>query len=150
MKRHFTVLIFVTGLCSGASFATNPATEKVTSLRGDHPIEQMNQLSKLKSVPKNQEKFALNYVNQPPLIPHGIQGYQVNASNNTCLDCHDVDHYRKTGAPRISPTHFMDRDNKLLTQVAARRYFCLQCHVPQVQDKPIVNNEFKPTAKFGQ
>ena len=123
---------------------------EVTSLRGNQSIAELNKVGSMKLVPKNQDKLALNYVNQPPLIPHGIDGYQVNQSNNTCLDCHDIDTYRKTGAPRVSPTHFMDRENRLLSQVSARRYFCVQCHVPQVNAAPIVSNEFKPTGKFGQ
>ncbi|KXF80991.1 nitrate reductase [Enterovibrio coralii] len=122
----------------------------VESLRGSTGIEESNVLPEIKSVPKNQERFALNYVNQPPMIPHNIDGYQVNQANNTCLECHDVDVYRKTGAPRVSPTHFMDRDNRVLTEVSARRYFCLQCHVPQAQTEELVENEFVPAGKFGQ
>ncbi|MEA7178548.1 nitrate reductase cytochrome c-type subunit, partial [Salmonella enterica subsp. enterica serovar Montevideo] len=41
-----------------------------------------------------------------------------------------------TGAPRISPTHFMDSDGKVSGNVAPRRYFCLQCHVPQSDTAP--------------
>lgn len=29
-------------------------------------------------MPKQQERMALNYVNQPPLIPHSIDGYQIS------------------------------------------------------------------------
>ncbi len=144
MKRNIALLLLATSLVSTVTLAN------VTSLRGNQEIADLNQIDPMKMVPKNQNKFALNYVNQPPLIPHGIDGYQVNQSNNTCLDCHDIDTYRKTGAPRVSPTHFMDRENRLLSQVSARRYFCVQCHVPQANAEPIVANDFKPTGKFGQ
>ncbi len=122
----------------------------VESLRGSTDIADGNVLPKIKPVPKNQERIALDYVNQPPLIPHATDGYQVNQSNNGCLKCHDVNVYRKTGAPRVSPTHYQDRDGKLLTEVAPRRYFCLQCHVPQAQAEPLVENEFVPAGKFGE
>ena len=34
-------------------------------------------------------------------------------------------------APMVSITHFMDRDGQFLASVSPRRYFCIQCHVPQ-------------------
>ncbi|WP_435927369.1 nitrate reductase cytochrome c-type subunit [Dryocola sp. BD613] len=100
-------------------------------------------------MPKQQERMALNYVNQPPMIPHSVDGYQVTTNTNRCLQCHGVEHYRATGAPRISPTHFMDADGKVLSNVAPRRYFCLQCHVPQTDAAPIVGNTFTPSEGFG-
>ncbi|CAI2464935.1 nitrate reductase cytochrome c-type subunit [Serratia plymuthica] len=102
------------------------------------------------STPKQQERMALNYVNQPPMIPHSVDGYQVSKNTNRCLQCHGVEHYRTTGAPRISPTHFMDRDGRVLSDVAPRRYFCLQCHVPQTDAAPIVGNDFQPMPGFGR
>ncbi|QIX96858.1 nitrate reductase cytochrome c-type subunit [Cedecea sp. FDAARGOS_727] len=101
-------------------------------------------------MPKQQGKMALNYVNQPPLIPHSVDGYQVNSNYNRCMQCHGVEHYRTTGAPRISPTHFMDAEGKVLSNVAPRRYFCLQCHVPQTDAAPIVENTFTPSKGFGE
>ena len=100
-------------------------------------------------MPKQQGRMALNYVNQPPLIPHSVDGYQVSKNTNRCLQCHGVEHYRTTGAPRVSPTHFMDSDGKVLSNVAPRRYFCLQCHVPQTDAPPIVGNTFTPSKGFG-
>ena len=64
-------------------------------------------------MPKEQERMPLNYVNQPPMIPHSVEGYQVTTNTNRCLQCHGVESYRTTGAPRISPTHFMDSDGKV-------------------------------------
>ncbi|PML81232.1 nitrate reductase cytochrome c-type subunit [Enterovibrio norvegicus] len=144
MKMKYTVSLLLVALISSVAMA------QVTSLRGDQEIGENNDVPKIKAVPKNQERMSLNYVNQPPMVPHAVDGYQVNQSNNTCLQCHDVDVYRKTGAPRVSPTHYLDRDNKVLTDVAPRRYFCLQCHVPQIQGEPIVENDFVPAGKFGQ
>lgn len=53
-------------------------------------------------MPKEQERMPLNYVNQPPMIPHSVEGYQVTTNTNRCLQCHGVESYRTTGAPRIS------------------------------------------------
>jgi len=101
-------------------------------------------------MPKEQGKMPLNYVNQPPMIPHSVEGYQITGNTNRCLQCHGVEHYRTTGAPRISPTHFMDSDGKVLSGVAPRRYFCLQCHVPQTDAPAIIENTFTPSKGFGQ
>lgn len=144
MKNKFVVSAMLAALVSTAAFA------EVTSLRGDQGISDDNEVATIKQVPKKQDKLMLDYVNQPPLIPHSTNQVQLNPSNNGCLECHDVSTYRKTGAPRVSPTHYMDRDNKMLTEVAPRRYFCLQCHVTQVDAKPLVANDFKPAGKFGQ
>ena len=65
----------------------------------------------------------------------------------------EIPHSKKvltTGAPRISPTHFMDSDGKVGAEVAPRRYFCLQCHVPQADTAPIVGNTFTPSKGYGK
>ena len=95
--------------------------------------------------PKETELAALSYVNQPPMVPHSVSGYQVTKNVNQCLNCHSVEASRVTGATRISPTHFTDRDGNVVAGATApRRYFCLSCHVPMADVKPIVPNEFQP------
>ena len=42
----------------------------------------------------------------------------------------------------VSVTHFMDRENQVLAEVSPRRYFCTQCHVPQHETRPLLNNTF--------
>lgn len=100
--------------------------------------------------PKERDLPALNYVNQPPMIPHAVKNYQVTKNVNQCLTCHSPEASRVTGATRISPTHFMDRDGNIVGSTSPRRYFCLQCHVSQSDVEPIVPNEFKPMAGFGK
>jgi len=43
----------------------------------------------------------------------------------------------------IGITHYTDRDSQTLAAVAPRRYFCTQCHVPQQDVKPLVENRFQ-------
>ncbi|MFV8781033.1 nitrate reductase cytochrome c-type subunit [Microbulbifer sp. SA54] len=90
-----------------------------------------------------QEKRVRAYPEQPPTIPHTIRDYQIDKNNNRCLDCHTRIQTGVSGAPMISITHFMDRDFQVLATVAPRRYFCLQCHVPQTSAKPPVGNTFQ-------
>lgn len=101
-------------------------------------------------VEKESKLEPLNYVNQPPMVPHSVENFQVNKNVNQCLNCHSAKNSRVTGATRISPTHFMDRDGKISSQTSPRRYFCLQCHVPQTDAKPIIENEFKPLDGYGK
>ena len=37
----------------------------------------------------------------------------------------------------------MDRDGNVRGDVSPRRYFCTQCHVPQDEVKPLVENRFE-------
>lgn len=102
------------------------------------------------NAPKESDLAPLNYVNQPPMVPHATKNYQVTKNINQCLTCHSPEASRVTGATRISPTHFMDRDGNIVGGTSPRRYFCLQCHVSQSDVDPIVQNEFKPMAGFGK
>ena len=84
-----------------------------------------------------------NYPEQPPVIPHTIEGYQITLRNNQCLTCHARQFIEGSGAPMISVTHFMDRDGQVLADVGPRRYFCNACHVSQTDAQPLVRNTFR-------
>ena len=80
---------------------------------------------------------------QPPTIPHSIVGYRIDKDSNKCLSCHSRANSARTQAVMISITHYMDRDGQPLAAVSPRRYFCVQCHVPQQDVKPLVDNRFE-------
>ncbi|MBX9822701.1 nitrate reductase cytochrome c-type subunit [Afipia birgiae] len=84
-----------------------------------------------------------NYPEQPPVIPHSIDNYQLTLRTNRCLDCHRRQYTEGSGAPMISVTHFMDRDGQVLADVTPRRYFCTACHVQQTDAAPLVPNTFQ-------
>lgn len=92
---------------------------------------------------KTMRRPARNYPEQPPVVPHSIRGYQIDKNFNRCLTCHSRSAIVASGAPMISVTHFYDRDGQVLAAVAPRRYFCLQCHVPQHDVVPVRENIFK-------
>ena len=83
-----------------------------------------------------------NYPEQPPVIPHAIEGYQLSLAANRCLTCHRRQYTEASGAPMISVTHYTDRDGQMLADVSPRRYFCTVCHVPQTDAQPLVENTF--------
>ncbi len=116
----------------------------VPSLRGLVEISDVNQSEALKKVPREQHLMDRNYVQQPPLIPHSIRGYQVNLNANKCLSCHSFKNAGAMGATKVSVTHFITREGTTLSDVSPRRYFCLQCHVTQADAKPLVDNTLTP------
>jgi cytochrome c-type protein NapB len=82
------------------------------------------------------------YAMQPPVVPHKIEGYQLDKNANRCMMCHSRTRTQESQAPMISVTHFQDRNGNFLAELSPRRYFCLQCHVPQADLKPLVANRF--------
>jgi cytochrome c-type protein NapB len=82
------------------------------------------------------------YAMQPPVIPHKIDSYQLDKNANRCMFCHTRTRTQESQAPMISVTHFMGRDGNFLAELSPRRYFCLQCHVPQAPLEPLVDNLF--------
>ena len=89
------------------------------------------------------------YPEQPPVIPHSIEGYQLTVNANRCMSCHKRENSLGAGAPMISVTHYMARDSQMLADVSPRRYFCTACHVPQAEAKPLVENTFIDMSKMG-
>ena len=139
MKKRL-VLLTVLGF-----FAINSASaEHVTSLRGSNNLHEGSNAVVIKHVQEDQEPITRDFIQQPPLIPHKIEGYQINLKFNKCMSCHSWKNYRKAKATKISQTHFEDREENVLANVSSRRYFCTQCHVPQANAEPLIENEFKP------
>ena len=124
-------------------FGIESIAADVTSLRGTSELDVGTAAPPVKKYNKDEEPIARDYVQQPPLVPHSIDRYRINLKSNKCLSCHSWKNYRQYGATKISQTHFEDRDANVLANVSARRYFCTQCHVPQVNAKPLVENSFK-------
>lgn len=90
-------------------------------------------------------RFSRNYRQQPPLVPHSIDQYQIDKKANRCLSCHDWTVAGERRAPTLSMTHYLDRNGAQLDVVAGTRWFCNQCHVPQADAPELVDNTFVPS-----
>jgi len=125
-----------------------------------------------KAQPGQAKKFERSYENAPPLIPHSVEGLlPITAASNQCLGCHMPDVAKSVGATPIPASHFtdfrpkttLDKSGQIVKEgkkienttdivtVAHKmkklnpaRYNCSQCHVPQANVKPLVENTFKP------
>ncbi len=141
MKK--SVLAGLILLSASALNSTLIMAGEVKSLRGSTQLDTPSDTVEVKKNINDEAPIKRDYVHQPPLIPHTIKGYKINMKYNKCLTCHSWANYKRAGATKISLTHFEDRSGAAHSNVAARRYFCTQCHVPQADAKPLVENNFK-------
>lgn len=140
MKR---ILIPLLGAAVVAlSFSAASAQQYVATLRGEVDLAAESMPPNIPSEVNDDLRKARNYPEQPPLIPHKIEGYQIDKNANKCLTCHARSAVEDSQAPMISVTHFMDRGGQVLASVSPRRYFCTQCHVVQHDSKELVGNTF--------
>ena len=94
--------------------------------------------------PGGQENVARTFNSQPPVIPHAVENFdEITLEENQCLSCHSATNYQKKEAPKIGDSHVRDREVKVLAETSALRHNCTQCHVPQVDAPPLVENDFK-------
>ncbi len=127
-----TLFLFVAGTAIAQDVAT---------LRGG-PIDETLDPPSMAPVSNKDLRRVRNYPEQPPTIPHKIDGYQVDKNANKCLSCHSRTAVEQSQAPMVSITHFMDREGQFLASVSPRRYFCTQCHVVQLEVPAAVENTF--------
>lgn len=89
--------------------------------------------------------IARTFEGQPPLIPHSIANYEeITATDNPCLECHISSEYKGKKMPRVSDSHLVAKPTAARPdpQLHMSRWQCNTCHVPQVDAKPLVENEF--------
>lgn len=123
------------------------AAQDLKSLRGDMPLTEESAAPTLLGY-KEGGNHPRAFRQQPPLIPHRIEKYEVDLKVNQCLYCHEWQNSKKMGATQISETHYIDRDGRRLDVVAGTRWFCTQCHVPQTDAEPLVENQFAPASQI--
>lgn len=102
---------------------------------GDKSIEQVKQVTV-------EGGFTRSWKEAPPQIPHTIDKDQITLKDNSCMRCHSEANFKKEKAPRVGDSHFIDAEGKKLADLNMRRWFCTQCHAPQADTKPLVDNAF--------
>lgn len=125
----------------------------VKSMRGsdvaDADPARKEQLTYQGGRPGTQGKIARTFSTQPPVIPHDTEKFgDVNLEENSCMDCHSAATYEKKKAPKVGDSHFINpATGKKLSDSSMARYNCTQCHVPQVDAQPLVENTFVGNVK---
>lgn len=132
-------------LCIGVVTATGMASAEplYDKARGTAPLLETTKPPVLGNPINDDVRRTRNYAQQPPVIPHRIDGYQVDKNFNKCMDCHSRTKAEVSQAIPVSITHYQDRDGNTLAQISTRRYFCVQCHVGQDNATPFVKNTFQ-------
>ena len=138
-------LVFLTGTVAIAQMTQTEAP----SLTGPQPFAEEIPADPLPKWVVDDVRKMRAYPEQPPVIPHSIEGYQLSVNTNRCLSCHKREFTQGSGAPMISVTHYMDREGQMLADVSPRRYFCTACHVPQADAPALVGNSFVDMSELG-
>lgn len=128
---------------AGVGIAQDKPGKSLEGLGGGATLNQINAAPDVDRQSYADGGFGRAYRQQPPLIPHKVDGYQVTPTDNACMNCHDWPGNNKYKAPKVSETHYVDRQGVRLDKIAGTRYFCQQCHVPQADAKPLVGNSFQ-------
>lgn len=139
ITKNLVKTLLISILFTTTSFA---AEKHVATLRGEVNIDAQATPSAIANTVNKDIKQGRNYPMQPPVIPHKIRNYEVNLNSNKCMSCHSRKRTEESQAPMVSVTHYMDRDGNFLAEISPRRYFCNQCHAPQKDVKPLVENNF--------
>ena len=160
MKKTIFIAIFTTFLCAACAHqeAAKPSTATAiadtemglskTSVF-DTPTPQSFSYSE--NPPGSGTTLPRAYPGAPPQIPHNIDNFKpITAKVNACLACHHNPSMRGkkiTGMPTAIPeSHYIDRRNEpgvVGSQIVGARYVCTQCHVPQANVAPLVDNVFQ-------
>lgn len=138
LRRILLPLLMLAGAAGGVALAVDVPDR----MRGNTTLDQTTNPPPILNPDNSDVRRQRNYAMQPPVIPHKIEGYQLDRNANRCMMCHARARTQESQAPMISVTHFQDRQGNFLAELSPRRYFCLQCHVPQAETKPLVNNNF--------
>lgn len=143
MKKTFAILlaIWAAGLMAQAPEGVQ------NGLRGSTPLDKEAAPPVMPKMTNDDIRKGRAFAMQPPVIPHQIEDYQVDRNYNKCMTCHGRDRVADSQAPMVSVTHFVDREGNFRAEISPRRYFCTQCHVPQMEVKAPVVNRFEDAIK---
>jgi cytochrome c-type protein NapB len=140
MTGNLKIALLVAAIAAGTGALAAQTLD--SRLRGPTPLNDEGAAAPMAPMRNTAEREVRNYPEQPPVIPHSIDGYQIDLQSNKCLSCHARARTGESQAPMVSITHFMDRDGQFLASVSPRRFFCTECHVPQSVVIPPVSNDF--------
>jgi nitrate reductase (cytochrome), electron transfer subunit len=144
MKRTVTI---VAALTTALLLGCAQQFAGIKSMRGDDvaaadPAAPMREYKGEK--PGLQQKIARTFQDQPPVIPHAVTNFdEITLEENQCMTCHSREKFKEKNAPVVGDSHFLDpATGKTLAKMSMARHNCVQCHVPQVDAPPLVENRF--------
>ena len=94
--------------CGPVGFAWS--AEPIATLRGDTPATTAPEAPRMTRFDDRDRRRVRRYPEQPPIIPHDVEGYRIDLRSNKCLACHARSRTAESGALMISITHFECRN----------------------------------------
>jgi cytochrome c-type protein NapB len=153
MKKSLRSALVLLAASAIPFLAAQPAlsAETVKSIRGldaqaaDEAPDEKMQLGKR---PGSQKPVARTFEQQPPVIPHATENFdEITLEENQCMSCHGPEKYKEKKSPKIGDSHFRNlQTGEIMKQMSSARHNCTQCHVPQVDAPPLVENTFQAAA----
>ena len=152
MNQTIKTTVAAMATIAAALFAAIPgmAAAQVNSLRGaqaDAVDRAPQDLKYQGGRPGVQKTIDRTFKEQPPLIPHAMNNFdEITLEENQCMDCHSAETYKAKNAPKVGDTHMTIVDvpgGGMKKVMNMTRWQCNNCHVPQVDAKPLVENSFK-------
>lgn len=151
MKKSLRIALVLLATSTIPFLTVSPALSAeagVKSMRGadaqiaDQAPEEKTQLGKR---PGSQKTVPRTFEQQPPVIPHATENFdEITLEENQCLTCHGPEKYKEKKAPKIGDSHFRNQQTgEIMKQMSSARHNCVQCHVPQVDAPPLVDNTFQ-------
>ncbi|MCP4995753.1 MAG: nitrate reductase cytochrome c-type subunit; periplasmic nitrate reductase electron transfer subunit [Gammaproteobacteria bacterium] len=141
MKTVIHALLFA--LVISLAYSSSTLADQVHSLRGNVGVEEESEMIPNRRSMAVDGGIVVNYEDQPPVIPHGIDKTRITLNENSCLGCHSKENQKETGAVRPPKSHYRAREGGKLKKISTGRYFCTQCHVPQAYTDELVGNTFR-------
>lgn len=117
-----------THAAAAAAPAAAPAVKEVSAIGPGLVTGKPGMNRYVTAEPGDSKLVPRGYPTAPPPIPHAIDLTGITRQSNECVDCHDGG-----DGPKLSASHLSTGKKKAL---AASRYYCLQCHVPQTTEQP--------------
>lgn len=152
MNQTIKTTVAAMATIAAALFAGIPgmAAAQVNSLRGAQAdaIDKAPQDLKYQgSRPGVQKTIDRTFKEQPPLIPHAMNNFdEITLEENQCMSCHSAETFKAKNAPKVGDSHMTLLDvpgGGMKKVMNMTRWQCNNCHVPQVDARPLVENSFK-------
>jgi cytochrome c-type protein NapB len=153
MNKTLKLTITAVAVCFSTLAFAQQATKSMRGIEVSAPDPVAAVMEYVGARPGKQDGIPRTFSTQPPVVPHAVEKFdEINLEGNQCLDCHSAATYKKNNAPKMGDSHFIDREGKKHAEATPARYNCTNCHVPQVDAPPLVENLFQgdKVVKSGQ
>jgi cytochrome c-type protein NapB len=116
-RRARAALAFAILFLAGTAALAQMSIQIIPPLTGAEPPMEVFPANPIPRWRVDDVRLMRAYPEQPPIIPHSIEGYQLSVNTNRCLSCHKREFTQGSGAPMISVTHYMTREGQMLADV---------------------------------